>query len=551
MNHETETVVQRFLRYVAVDTQSDPHSDKVPSTRGQLKLAKMLSTELTAMGAADVLVDEHGYVFATIPATATHSDGADLPTLGFIAHMDTSPACPGHGVQPQIFRNYQGGPLALNVEKDIILSPRTYPELLDYVGCDIITSDGTTLLGANGKAGIAEIMTMAHTLLSHPDIRHPRIRLAFTIDAEIGRSFSSFDIKTLDADYAYTVNGAGHWEKIEYENFNAAKALVTVHGLSVHPGNAKGLMRNASVIAMEFFHALPVNERPENTEGYRGFFMLEGIQGGVSLARSSYLIRDHSRRKFEAKKQQLFSIARALNDKYGPGTVECSIQDTYYNMRDKIDPENMHLVNNAKKAVRLCSGVPEEAPVRGSTDGAYLSYAGLPCPNLSCGGHNFHGRFEFIDCESMEQVVHLLVTLVEVYGTDTALMGKSMPSKIADEARKMRAEAAAMSSLDTPLTAEPADGSPTDPASEDGAAPDTDGGAGAIASEEEPPDNVGVDMDAAADDGPDAEPDTSDIPDAPDDEGGPVPESADSDDSSEMEALPEDDPEPSEDTAEG
>ena len=197
MNHETETVVQRFLRYVAVDTQSDPHSDKVPSTRGQLKLAKMLSTELTAMGAADVLVDEHGYVFATIPATATHSDGADLPTLGFIAHMDTSPACPGHGVQPQIFRNYQGGPLALNVEKDIILSPRTYPELLDYVGCDIITSDGTTLLGANGKAGIAEIMTMAHTLLSHPDIRHPRIRLAFTIDAEIGRSFSSFDIKTL------------------------------------------------------------------------------------------------------------------------------------------------------------------------------------------------------------------------------------------------------------------------------------------------------------------------------------------------------------------
>lgn len=545
MNHETETVVQRFLRYVTVDTQSDPHSDKVPSTRGQLKLAKMLSSELTTMGAADVLVDEHGYVFATIPATATHSDGADLPTLGFIAHMDTSPACPGHGVQPQVFRNYQGGPLALNVEKDIILSPRTYPELLDYVGCDIITSDGTTLLGANGKAGIAEIMTMAHTLLSHPDIRHPRIRLAFTIDAEIGRSFSSFDIKTLDADYAYTVNGDGSWEKIEYENFNAAKAIVTVHGLSVHPGNAKGIMRNASVIAMEFFHALPINERPENTEGYRGFYMLEGIQGGVSLARSSYLIRDHSRRKFEAKKQQLFSIARALNDKYGPGTVECSIQDTYYNMRDKIDPENMHLVNNVKKAVRLCSGTPEEAPVRGSTDGAYLSYAGLPCPNLSCGGHNFHGRFEFIDCESMAQVVHLLVTLAEVYGTDTALMGKPMPSKVADEARKMRAEAAAMSSLDTPLTAEPDDDMPVEPEREHAATLATDAGTGDDMSDGAPSDHEPPEEDGAADDASGAEPDS------PDGEEPPAPEPDDPEEVPEADTPSVDEPEPSEDKAEG
>lgn len=454
MSKDIESVATRFLRYVEIDTQSDPRSKKVPSSHGQQRLAKMLNNELVLMGASDVIIDESGYVFATLPATATHSDGTALPTLGLIAHMDTSPACSGRGIRPHVFRDYQGGPLAINVEDDIMLSPHTSPSMLDCLGCDLITTDGTTLLGADDKAGIAEIMCMAQTLLDDPEIAHPRIRIAFTIDEEIGRSFENFDIRTFDADYAFTVDGSGQWGKIEYENFNSAKAVVTVHGMSIHPGNAKGVMKNATTIAMEFFYSLPANERPENTEGYRGFFHLEGLQGNVGTAQASYLIRDHSRRKFEAKKQLMYSIARGLNEKYGEGTVECNIKDSYYNMREKIDPENMHLVNNAKKAVRLCGGDPEEAPIRGGTDGAYLSYAGLPCPNLSCGGHNFHGRFEFIDRQSMEQVVKLLVSLAGIYGECTDETDKTEPDPVEEKAVNDEAEEAAMDSLDKNLTGE-------------------------------------------------------------------------------------------------
>lgn len=262
MSKDIEPVISRFLRYVNVDTQSNPRSKKTPSSNGQTRLAKMLNNELVLMGANDVIIDEYGYVYATLPATATRPDGTELPTLGFIAHMDTSPASSGRNVQPQVFRDYQGGPLAINVAEDIILSPHTYPALSNCIGRDLITSDGTTLLGADDKAGIAEIMAMAETLLGDENIEHPRIRIAFTIDEEIGRSFENFDIKTFDADYAYTVDGSGNWGKIEYENFNAAKALVTTHGVSIHPGNAKGVMKNATVIAMEFFDALPPTSVP-------------------------------------------------------------------------------------------------------------------------------------------------------------------------------------------------------------------------------------------------------------------------------------------------
>lgn len=447
----SQSVLKRFLRYVSVDTQSDSASDRTPSSRGQERLAEILSNELDSIGAQDVRIDSNGCVYATIPATTRRPNGSELPTLGFIAHMDTSPACSGRDVRPQLFRDYQGGPLALNVEQDIILSPHTYPELLDCVGGDIITSNGTTLLGADDKAGIAEIMCMAETLLGDPEIPHPRIRVAFTTDEEIGRSFEHFDVRGFGADYAYTVDGTGYWGKIEYENFNAATAIVDFSGVSIHPGSAKGIMRNANIIAMEYFNALPPNERPEHTDGYRGFFMLDALQGTVDKARARFLIRDHSRRKFEAKKQFMYSIARALNERYGDGTVVCTITDSYYNMRDRIDPDNMHLVNNAKEAVRLCGGSPQEAPIRGGTDGAYLSYAGLPCPNLSCGVNAPHGHFEFIDRYAMDRIVMLLVSIAGIYGAAGDGIVEPSEGEDANEEDEREAEAA-MASLDRSVT---------------------------------------------------------------------------------------------------
>jgi tripeptide aminopeptidase len=446
-----ESVVKRFLRYISIDTQSDPRSTRVPSTRGQERLAELLYSELVACGASDVRIDSHSCVYATIPATTRRADGTELPTLGFIAHMDTSPACSGRDIRPQVFRDYQGGPLALNVEQDIILSPRTHPELLDCIGGDIIASDGTTLLGADDKAGIAEIMCMAETLLNDPSIAHPRIRIAFTVDEEIGHSFENFDVRGFNADYAYTVDGTGYWGKIEYENFNAATAIVDFTGVNAHPGSAKGVMRNASIIAMKYFNALPFNERPELTDGYRGFFMLESLQGNVEHAQARYLIRDHSRRKFEAKKQLMYSAARALNERYGDGTVSCTITDSYYNMRERIDPENMHLVNNAKEAVRLCAGSPEEAPIRGGTDGAYLSYAGIPCPNLSCGANAPHSKFEFIDHNAMTHVVMLLVSIAGIYGAEGNGL-TAPPDEEAENTAETEAITAAMESLDRSVT---------------------------------------------------------------------------------------------------
>lgn len=400
-------VVERFLRYAAIDTQSAEDAECFPSTEKQKELARLLSRELCEMGAADVFFDEENcYVYAAIPAT----DGGKQPhTLGFIAHMDTSPEVSGENVRPQFVENYDGGDIVLNEEKGIVLSPTVFPELKDYIGKTLITTDGNTLLGADDKAGVAEIMTMARALLSHPEVPHGRIVVAFTPDEEVGGGVDRFDIKRFGADYAYTVDGGGIGE-LEFENFNAASAEISVRGVSVHTGEAKNKLKNAALIAQEFNALLPEDERPENTEGYEGFFCLMHIEGDIESASLSYLIRDHDREKFEQKKALVFACAEKLNGKYGAGTVTVKVKDSYYNMREKIEPF-MFLIENAKAAMAKLGITPRIQPIRGGTDGARLSYMELPCPNLCTGGHNFHGRYEFVCAESMEQIVELLLLL--------------------------------------------------------------------------------------------------------------------------------------------
>ncbi|MBQ6453662.1 MAG: peptidase T [Coriobacteriales bacterium] len=408
-------VVERFLRYVRIDTQSCEDSDSVPSTAKQLDLARLLRDELKAMGAADVALDEStGIVTATLPATARANDGGELPTLGFIAHMDTSPAVSGCGVRPRIHEDYQGGFLVLDEEKGLRMGPRDFPELKDYVGCDLITSSGDTLLGADDKAGVAEIMGFAQMLLEQPNIAHPRIRIAFTPDEEIGRGTDHFDVGAFGAAYAYTVDG-GAWPGIEYECFNAASATVCFTGLATHPGSALGRMRNALVMATDFCAKLPAAERPENTSGYKGFYMLEKLEGDVSSAKLQLIIRDHDRHRFERRKTNLWEIADAMNDEYGAQVVKCTITDSYYNMRDALKGHE-HLVETAKRVMRLMGSDAVVEPIRGGTDGARLSFAGLPCPNLCTGGHNFHSVNEFIPIESMCEVVLLLLGIAASYG---------------------------------------------------------------------------------------------------------------------------------------
>lgn len=404
-------VLKRFLNYISYDTQSQEDQEAVPSTPKQRVLAEAIAKELAAMKAQDVSVDEHGYVFATIPATVKGKQ----PVLGLIAHMDTSPACSGKGVKPQIVKNYQGGDIVLNQETGLTMSVKEFPDLQKYRGQDIITTDGTTLLGADDKAGVAEIMTMAEHLLTHPELPHGVIRIGFTPDEEVGRGADFFDVKGFGADVAYTVDGGGLGE-LEYENFNAASAKVVVHGSSIHPGSAKNKMKNALLIAMELQSMLPVFENPMYTEGYEGFYHLDTMSGSVEEARMEYIIRDHDREKFEAKKALMQEIADYLNRRYGKGTIELLLKDSYYNMKEKIEPHK-YLIDLAKEAMEELGIEPIITPIRGGTDGARLSYEGLPCPNLCTGGHNFHGKYEFIPVQSMEQVVLLLLKLAEKFGT--------------------------------------------------------------------------------------------------------------------------------------
>lgn len=404
--------VERFLRYVAVDTESEEGKEEFPSTKKQLVLADMLAGELAEMGAQDVRRDEKGYVYAKIPSNLP--EGSEAKKLGFVAHMDTAPALTGANVKPQIWENYDGGDICLNKELDIWIRTRKFPELAGYKGQTLITTDGTTLLGADDKAGVAEIMTMARELLSNPLRKHGTICIAFTPDEEVGRGADFFDVKGFGADVAYTVDG-GRLGELEYENFNAASAKVCVHGASIHPGSAKGKMKNALLIAMELQSLLPAFENPMYTEGYEGFFHLDSMSGGVELAYMDYIIRDHDSAKFERKKELFTQAVDFLNKKYGEGTIELKLTDSYCNMREMIEP-HMYLIDLAKASMEKLGIVPVIKPIRGGTDGARLSYMGLPCPNLCTGGHSAHGKYEYISVQSMEAITGLLLELAEAFG---------------------------------------------------------------------------------------------------------------------------------------
>lgn len=399
---------ERLLQYVKVHTTSDPNSGTHPSTARQFDLARQLVEELKSLGLQDAHVDEHCYVYATLPATPGQEAA---PALGFIAHVDTADDASGENVQPQVHHNYDGGPVILPAT-GAVLDPATFPFLKEMQGQTLITTDGSTLLGADDKAGIAEIMTMLERV-QQEGRAHGKLCVGFTPDEEIGEGASLFDVAHFGAAYAYTVDGDDVGE-ISYENFNAAAAVVTVHGFSVHPGSAKNAMRNAQNIAIEFHQALPAFSRPEHTEGREGFFHLTSMQGDVTLARLGYIVRDHDAARFAARKAQMQHIADCLNQRYGAGTVELDLQDSYYNMGEKIRP-HFHLVENARKAIRAAGLEPIETPVRGGTDGATLSYMGLPCPNLGTGGFNFHGPCECITAEKMDQSVEILLNLVDLY----------------------------------------------------------------------------------------------------------------------------------------
>jgi len=398
-------VVERFLKYVSFDTQSSEESGTCPSTEKQKALGAFLAAELSQLGLQNAHMDEHGYVYAWLPATP----GCEgVPCLGLIAHMDTSPSAPGHDISPKI-HHYLGGDIELNDK--VVLRAREHESLSRYVGQDLIVTDGTTLLGADDKAGIAEIVTAMEILLSHPELSHGRIAVGFTPDEEIGRGADKFDVPGFGAAVAYTVDG-GELGELEYENFNAAAATVTVHGLNIHPGAAKDKMKNAALIAMEFNSLLPPMEIPAHTEGYQGFFHLCHMEGDETTASLSYIIRDHDMDKFLARKTLMEEIAGRLNAQYGPGTVELALKDQYYNMKAQIEP-HMYLIHRAKAAFRKVGVEPREVAIRGGTDGARLSYEGLPCPNLSTGGVNFHGPLEYIPVPSLEKMVEVLTALVQ------------------------------------------------------------------------------------------------------------------------------------------
>ena len=402
------TVVDRFLQYVKFDTQSDELTNMTPSTPGQMIFAQHLEKELREMGLSDISLDDNGYLMATLPGNTGRKD---VPTVGFIAHLDTSPDMSGRHVSPRIVENYDGGDITLNAEKGIVLSPSEFPELKNYIGQPLIVTDGNTLLGADDKAGIAEIITAVAYLKAHPEIEHGDIRIAFNPDEEIGQGAHKFDVERFGADWAYTMDG-GEIGELEYENFNAAVAKVTICGRNVHPGYAKHKMINSLRIATQFAIMLPRWETPEHTEGYEGFYHLVSIEGTVEKTTLTYIIRDHDRDRFERRKKELEHLTRKINNEF-PGVATLEISDQYYNMREKIEPV-MHIIDIALQAMKDAGVEPKVVPIRGGTDGAQLSFKGLPCPNIFAGGLNFHGRYEFVPVPSMEKATQVIVEIARL-----------------------------------------------------------------------------------------------------------------------------------------
>jgi len=402
-----KNILDRFLRYIQIDTQSDENSQTFPSTQKQFDLANLLVAELKQMGLNDAEVDNYGYVTATLPSNTDKK----VPVIGFLAHMDTSPDMSGENVKPQIIENYDGKNIPINKDLDVCLSVKAFPELKNYVGQTIITASGKTLLGADDKAGIAEIMTALEYLSKHPECKHGTIKIAFTPDEEVGRGVDYFDVKKFGADYAYTMDG-GPIGELEYENFNAAGATIKVQGRNIHPGYAKGKMINAILVATEINEMLPINQRPELTDGYEGFFHIVKFNGTVENAEIQYIIRDHDKVKFEHKKLLIQDIVNLTNKKYNSEVAILELKDQYYNMREKIEPV-FYIVEQARQAMMEVGVKPLIKPIRGGTDGARLSYMGLPCPNIFTGGHNFHGKYEFIPLESMEKAVQVILKIIE------------------------------------------------------------------------------------------------------------------------------------------
>ncbi|MGY0392908.1 peptidase T [Bizionia sp. KMM 8389] len=403
-----EHIIKRFVSYVTVDTESDPNSETTPSTAKQWDLANALVDELKAIGLDDVTIDENAYIMATLPSNVDH----EVPTIGFISHFDTSPDFTGANVKPQIHENYDGKDIVLNAEQNIVLSPEYFDDLLLYKGQTLITTDGTTLLGADDKAGITEIVSAMEYLIQHPEIKHGKIRVGFTPDEEIGRGAHKFDVAKFGADYAYTMDGSQVGE-LEYENFNAAGAVVTIQGKIVHPGYAKGKMINSMYIATEYINSLPRLETPEHTEGYEGFFHLHTMTGEVDETRLEYIIRDHDKEHFEARKEVMQKLASEINSQYGREVISIEIKDQYFNMKEKVEPV-MHIVDIAEKAMIELGIEPLIKAIRGGTDGSQLSYMGLPCPNIFAGGHNFHGRYEYVPVESIIKATEVICKIAEL-----------------------------------------------------------------------------------------------------------------------------------------
>ena len=401
------TLVERFFDYISYDTQSDEETNMTPSTPGQMVFVKHLKEELEKMGLEEITLDDNGYLMASLPSNTDKT----VPTVGFIAHVDTAPDMSGKHVNPRIVTDYDGNDIVLNQEQGIVLSPADFPELKDYIGQDLIVTDGTTLLGADDKAGIAEIVTAVAYLQAHPEIKHGKIRIAFNPDEEIGKGAHKFDVERFGCEFAYTMDG-GEIGELEYENFNAAYAKVTIKGRNVHPGSAKHKMVNSIRVAANFIEMLPRWETPEHTEGYEGFYHLIGIQGSVEQTVLTYIIRDHDRNRFESRKKEIEHLVRKTNTEY-PGSTSVEMGDQYYNMREKIEPV-MHIINYAEEAMRMAGVKPKVQPIRGGTDGAQLSFKGLPCPNIFAGGLNFHGRYEFAPVPSMEKASEVIVNICKI-----------------------------------------------------------------------------------------------------------------------------------------
>ena len=425
-----QNIIDRFISYVTIDTESDPNSNTTPSTKKQLVLAKLLVKELKDIGMTEVTIDKNGYVMGTLPSNVEH----EVPTIGFVSHYDTSPDFSGKDVMPQIIENYSGGDILLNAEQNIILSPNYFKDLLLYKGQTLITTNGLTLLGADDKAGLTEIVSAMEFLIQHPEIQHGKIRVGFTPDEEIGRGADIFDVEKFGAQWAYTMDGSQIGE-LEYENFNAAGAKIIFKGKSVHPGYAKGKMINSMLIANEFINELPKNEIPQETKGYEGFYHVTGLSGSIEETKLDLIIRDHDAKKFKKRKEMVHAIAKKINKKFakqfGEDICIAEVKDQYYNMREKVEPM-MFIVDLAEKAMKQLGIKPLIKPIRGGTDGSRLSYMGLPCPNIFAGGHNFHGKYEYVPVESMQKAVNVIIKIAEL----TAITDFSKKEKKAKTKKK-------------------------------------------------------------------------------------------------------------------